>query len=192
MPIVGSALTTSIRAAGANMSLGADWLRLSSAVGSAVAVWSKIQTNVLMIGATTGAAGAGPVTGKFFMVPSPVPLIGSFAASGLVGVDGPQLARAIGTGIGTYYNLAAGYRGQATGAIGADVSKVTFANGAALRALLQARLAGAGIRGVDSVALAGAISTGVALMFATGGGTGVAAGAGGPAPSAGVSRSGLF
>lgn len=190
MPIVGSALTTAIRLRGAM--LGPDWLKVSAAVGSGVALWCRSQANVTLVGATAGAAGGGPVTGKFFMVPSSAPVLATVVASGLLGKDGRAVATAVGGGIGAYMNVAAGYRGQATGAIGADVSKVVFVRPGTLRAILRANFAAKGLRGVDGQKLASALATGIGIMFATGGGTGVATGPGGPAPSAGVTRSRLF
>ena len=191
MPILAPALTTAILTANPTM-VGPVWMQMATAVGIAVQTWALIPANVVLIGSVNGTVGAGAVTGKFFMVPAPLPVSLAVTSVGLVGPVAAQMALAVGTGVGITLNASGAYVGTATGAIGVDVSKVTFVNPAALTALITANFAAQGIVGPVSAQLAIGLGNGIAAMVATGGGTGVAAGAPGPSPGTGLSRSSLF
>ncbi len=167
-------------------------MSLASAVGQAVSVWTKIPTSVVLTGVVTGTVGGGVVTGKVFVAPSPLPLPATVLAAGFAGPSAPQVATAIGLGVSNSLNAIAGYRGTATGAIGADASKVIFADPISLTSLLVGSMASFGLTGPQAPLLASGIANGISTMLLTGVGTGVAAGAPGPSPGAGVSRSGLF
>lgn len=191
MPLAAPAITSAIL--GANPSLvGPAWVQTTTALGIAIQTWAVIPANVVLIGSVSGTVGGGAVTGKFFMNPAPLPVSGAMAAAGLVGPQSQQVALAVGTGVGTSFNASAGYVGTSVGAIGVDVSKVTFANPATLIALITSNFAAVGIAGPVAAQLAVGLGNGIAAMVATGGGTGVAAGAPGPSPGTGVTRSSLF
>ena len=114
------------------------------------------------------------------------------AGAGLVGVSAPQIATAVGVGIGNAYSATGQYIGTSTGAIGADISKVVFANPATLTPLLVSSLAVQGVVGPAAVQLCAGLAPGIASMFLTGFGTGVAAGPTGPSPGTGVSKSSVL
>ena len=192
MPISGTAITTSIIANGALSLRGPQFRRVAKVVGKSVATWIKLQTNVLILGSTNGAAGGGPVVGKLGFVPILPAMTAGFAASGLVGPSARKLAFAIAKGVSANLNITAGYRGQATGAIGADISKVVFANHPTLVAILRINMGSQMLFGISSTALCNGIATGVAAIVMTGFGTGVAAGPAGPVPMTGISRSKVF
>jgi hypothetical protein len=172
--------------------LGPLWFQTATAIGIAVNTWAIVPANVVLVGSVNGTIGAGAVTGKFLMSPAPTPVNGAVAAAGLVGPLAQQIATAVGVGIGVSFNGAAAYVGTSTGAIGVDISKVTFANPATLIALLTSNFAAQGIVGPLSSQLAVGLGNGIAAMVLTGGGTGVAAGAPGPSPGTGVTRSSLI
>ena len=193
MPIVGSAITSAIIAAGPTLK-GANWFQMAGAIGAAVAVWAKGPTNVTLVGTATGTVGAGQVIGKFFMVPSPLPVNLSVSAATLLGGEAQAIATAVGVGIATSINATAAYRGTSAGAgtPGVDASKVVFTNPATLATLLNARFRLVGLRGPDASLLASGLAPGIATMFLTGVGTGTVVGGGGPAPGVAVSKSSLF
>lgn len=191
MPLAAPAITSAIL--GANPSLvGPAWIQTATAIGIAVQAWAVIPVNVVLVGSVSGAVGGGAVTGKFLMSPAPLPVSAAVAGAGLVGTQAQQVALAVGVGVGTSFNASAAYIGTSVGAIGVDVSKVTFANPAALIALLTANFTAQGVAGPIAPQLAVGLGNGIAAMVATGGGTGVAAGAAGPSPGTGVTRSSLL
>ena len=192
MPISGTAITTSIIANGATSLNGPQFRKIAKVVGKSVATWIKLQTNVLIIGSTNGAAGGGPVTGKLFFVPVLPAMTAGFAASGLIGPSARKLSFAISKGVFSSLSATAGYRGQSTGAIGADICKVTFANYPTLFSILRANMGSQRLFGISASALCNAIATGIIALVMTGFGTGVAAGPAGPVPSTGISRSKVF
>lgn len=161
-------------------------------VANAVYRWMKIPGNVLIIGSTNGAAGSGQVLGKLFFPPTASTMRLGFTANGLLGPTAKTLATGIGMGLCVGLNTTAQYKGTSTGAIGADISKVVFANGATLLPLLKSNLQSVKVRGITSNLLCTAISAGVTGIILTGTGTGVSVGPAGPAPSTGISRSKIF
>lgn len=190
MPVSGSAITSAIIASAPTL-LGPSFRGIAKAVGKSVATWIKIRTNVLVVGSTTGAAGAGNVTGKLFFLPTPS-MNAAFSANGLLGVQAQPVATAIGTGILTSLNATAGYKGNSTGAIGADISKVVMANPATLVPILKANLGSQRLIGMTTSQLSSAIAAGTVGIVLTGTGTGVSVGGAGPAPSTGISSSKVF
>jgi len=191
MPIAAPAITSAILAANPSLQ-GPAWFQTATAIGIAVQAWAVTPTNVLLIGSVSGAVGGGAVTGKFFMVPAPLPVSAAVAGAGLLGLQASQVALAVGIGVSTSLNASAIYIGNSAGAIGVDISKVTFANPATLIALLTANMAAQGIVGPVAAQLAVGLGNGIAAMVATGTGTGAAVGAAGPSPGTGVSRSSLI
>lgn len=191
MPITAPSLTAAIIAAGPGLT-GPVWLQLAGAIGVAVAGWAVNPSNVVVMGAVVGVVGGGTVTGKLFVAPVPLPLNAAAAAAGLLGPLSPQMATAVGVGIGNALNASAAYQGSALGAIGADVSKVVSANPATLISALVQSFSAFQIRGPTAGTLAVGLGSGIATMFLTGTGTGFAVGAAGPSPGTGVSKSSLI
>jgi len=191
MAITGPAITSAILAAGPTLQ-GPLWAKFAIAIGNAISQWILIPGNVQLTGGVTGTIGGGAVVGKMFLNPSPLPVSTTMTLAGFLGYKAIPVSIAIGTGVGTSLNSSAGYRGIATGAIGADISKVTFVNPASLSALIVTNLAALDIRGPLVSPISIGIGSGVAAMVAMGIGTGVAVGAAGPSPGAGVSRSSPF
>lgn len=191
MPIAAPAISSAILAANPTLT-GPTWIQICTALGIAVQAWAVVPANVVLVGSVSGTVGAGIVNGKFFMQPVPLPVSAGVAGAGLLGPQAAQVGAAVGLGVSSALNASALYIGNSTGAIGADISKVTFANPATLIALIVSNFAAQNISGPVSAQLATGLGNGIATMVATGGGTGVAAGAAGPAPSTGVSRSSLL
>ena len=191
MPIAAPVITSAILAANPSL-FGPSWISTATAVGIAVQTWAVIPANIVLVGSVSGAVGGGAVTGKFLMSPAPLPVSAAVAGVGLVGTDAQQVALAVGVGVGTSFNASAIYIGTSLGAIGVDISKVTFANPVTLIALLTANFAALGNVGPVSAQLAVGLGNGIAAMVATGGGIGVASGVPGPAPGTGVTRSSLL
>lgn len=191
MPIAAPAITAAILTAGPNLK-GPEFAQIARAVGVSVQAWAVNPLNVVLVGAVAGTLGGGTVLGKFAMPPAPLPATAAMAAAGLLGPLGPQVATAVGLGVAAALNASAGYKGTSTGAIGADVSKVTLANPIPLIALLSANFTSIGLAGPVAAQLAVALGNGIAAMVLQGGGLGVAAGAPSPSPGTGVSKSGLF
>ena len=191
MPITAPAITSAIVAAGPGLT-GPTWLQLATAIGIAVAKWATSPTDVVLAGVTIGAVGGGNVTGKLYLPPVPLPISASVAAAGLLGPLAPQVATAVGVGVGTALSASAGYTGVSVGAIGADVSKIVSANPATLIAGLTAAFAALNIKGPTASSLAIGLGSGIAAMFLTGTGVGVSVGGAGPSPGTGSSKSSLF
>lgn len=191
MPIVASTITSAILIAGPTLR-GSVWAQLAAGIGFAVQAWAVVPSNIVLVGFVSGVVGGGSVTGKFSMSPAPLPVGAAVAAAGLVGPSATEVAAAVGLGVGAALNASATYAGTATGAIGADVSRVITVNPATLITLLVSSFAAQGIVGPLAGQLATGLGNGIATMILTGGGTGVAVGAAGPSPGTGVSRSGLI
>jgi hypothetical protein len=191
MAVTPSAVTAAIIAASPALK-GPAWFQTATGIGIGVVAWTVNPINVILVGSVNGTLGGGVVNGKFILPPVPAPVVASVAAGGLIGLSAPQIGTAVGTGIGTAYSASGQYIGTSVGAIGADISKVVFANPATLTPLLIAGLAAQGIIGPAALQLAAALSPGIAAMFLTGFGTGVAAGPTGPSPGTGVSKSSII
>jgi hypothetical protein len=189
MPVTPSAVTGAIIAAGPTLK-GPDWIRLASVLGIATTTWIQSPSNLAMQGVTVGAIGAGAVSGKFLMAPVPIIVPGVAASAGLLGFISPQMASAVGMGVGISFNASANYFGASAGVgAGTDISKVVFSNPATLAALIVAVGAAQGMVGFDLPRLAGAYGSGIASLFLTGTGAGAVAGPAGPLPSGGTSIS---
>lgn len=192
MPITGPAITASILAAGPTLK-GPVWPRIALMVGTAVGAWAQLPSNLSLQGVTTGVAGAGVVTGKFSVIPAPLPVPAAFASTGFQGFDVPVLTSAIGLGVANAFNALAAYQGASAGVgTGADVSKVIVSNGPSLILLLNAVAGSQGLVGYDMPRLSSALGSGIATLLATGTGVGVVTGPAGPAPAVGTSFSRVF
>lgn len=192
MPVTGIIIANAIYANGLRSFSGSQYRVLCDAIGTSIASWIKLQANVVVVGSTNGAAGGGTVTGKLAFVPVIPAMSAAFTANTLVGPSAKKLAFAISKGVQSSLTASAEYRGQSTGAIGADISKVVFANPATLIPILKSNMGAKRLLGLSTTLLASAIATGVVAIVMTGTGTGVAAGPAGPAPSTGISRSKVF
>ena len=188
MPVAPPVVTAAILAAGPALK-GPSFVRLAAGIGIGVVSWTAIPGNVVYTGVTTGTLGAGAVLGKVVIPPVPLPVVGSLAGAGMLGFTAPQIGTAVGVGIATSYTATATYVGASVGAIGADVSKITFANPATLIPLLVAGFASQGMVGPTALRMAGALGPGIAGLFMLGAGTGVATGAGSPSFGVGTSIS---
>ena len=191
MAVTPQAVTAAIIAASPALK-GPAWFQTCVGIGIGVVAWSAVPINVVMAGSVNGTLGGGAVTGKFVLPVVPAPVVASVAGAGMIGLNAPQVGTAVGTGIATAYSASGQYIGTSVGAIGADVSKVVFANPATLTPALVAGFAAQGLIGPAALQLAAALSPGIATMFLTGFGTGVAAGPTGPSPGTGVSRSSII
>lgn len=189
MPVVGPAITAAIIAAGPELK-GPDFIRLAAVVGTATAAWAIVPGNVVLTGVTTGAVGAGQTFGKLTVVPVPLPVNFAMLATGLLGVNGASVGRAVGVGVATALNASAAYQGVAVGVgVGADVSKVTFANPASLIGLITATASSSGMVGPTMPQLSTALGIGISGILLTGFGVGSVTGGAGPAPAVGTSLS---
>ena len=191
MAVTAPAVTAAIIAAGPLLK-GPVWFRLATAIGVGVTAWSVVPVNVVMAGTTTGTVGSGVVNGKFLLPPVPLPVTSAFFTMGLIGPFAPQVAAAVGLGIGTAYSATGQYVGQSVGAVGPDVSKVTVVNQPALIASLNGAMAAQRFFGPVSKRVSVDLGAGIASMFLTGFGAGLSAGPTGPAPGTGVSKSSVY
>lgn len=191
MAVAPPAVAAAIFAAAPSLK-GAAWFQLCTGISIGVVSWAVVPANVVLVGSVNGTVGGGVVTGKFILPPVPLPVVGSVAGVGLVGISAPQIAAAVGLGVGNAYSATGQYVGTATGAIGVDVSKVVFANPATLAPLLISSLAAQGVAGPAAVQLCTGLAPGIASLFLTGFGSGVAGGAPGPAPGTGISKSSVL
>jgi len=194
MAVTPQAVTAAIIAASPTLK-GPAWLQACTGIGIGVVAWSIVPSNVVLVGSVNGTTGAGAVTGTFKIPPplpgTPPPVVVSVAAAGLVGLNASQVGSAVQGGITTAYSAAGQYIGTSTGAIGADISKVVFANPATLTPALVSGMGSIGLVGPAALQLAAALAPGIATMFLTGVGVGTAAGPTGPAPGTGVSKSSI-
>jgi len=172
---------------------GPAWFQMCAGIGIGVVAWSANPANVILAGSVNGTLGSGIVNGKFILPPIPLPVVVALSGVGLVGASASQVAAAVGIGVGTAYSATGQYIGTSVGVgVGADVSKVIFANPATLQPLLIGGMASQGITGAAAIQLASGLAVGIAAMFLTGFGTGVAAGPTGPLPGTGVSKSSVI
>jgi hypothetical protein len=191
MPVNAASIALQIVAAGPKPG-GPAFVQLASAVGVGVTAWVAAG-GVRVAGVSAGSLGVGTVTGKYVVVPSPLPVAAVVAASGIVGVTAPAVAAAVGIGIGTSMNTDAAYVGVCGGVgLGSDQVVAVYADVATLAASLSAAMAGSGIVGPTMPAVAAALAGGIAALVSTGTGTGaVSPQSVGPAPAVAASTSRL-
>lgn len=162
---------------------------LASAIGTAIGSWANVPSNISLVGVTTGTAGIGAITGKLTLAPNSVFYETSFSANGLNGVVKQSLCLSLSNAVATAFSTAI-YVGQSYGVgVGADTTKVVFANGSSLVSILNSTFASHTLLGVNSRVLATAISTGVVAHLATCIGNGAVVGSPSPVPSVGTSNS---
>lgn len=188
-PLIYTDLVT-LRASAPLPMLGFSFDQLAWAIAYGVAAWAP---QVQLAGLAVGTAGAGTlnvVTTKVIVPPNPPLVIGSLSSAGLVG----PLALSLGTIVGQAIPKTMLTYGQYTGAAvgvgnGADASKVVFANGPALTAILQPLLNSFVGPGPASLFMAQGLGTGIAALMLTGTGTGTVVGPPSPAPATGPTTS---
>jgi hypothetical protein len=190
MPLTPAAIQNAIQAAAPDLK-GTVWLQLTAALGIAIATWALTPANVVVLGVSSGAIGTGTVIGKLFVAPQPLPVTTASAAAGLLGVQAPLVARAVGFGVAAAFNASASYQGISAGVgVGADTVASVQANPAALTNLIMQVAGGSGLQGVRMPEIASALGTGIATLLSTSTtGFGVVTGPAGPLPSGGTSIS---
>lgn len=191
MPVNPANIAAQIVAAGPKPG-GPAFAQFALAVGNGVSAWVAAG-GVTLVGTAAGAAGVGAVTGKYAVLPSPLPVAAGLTAGGVVGLTAPAIATAVGIGVGTALNTDATYVGACGGvALGTDQVITVQANAATLTAALASAMAGAGMVGPTVPQLASALAVGIAGLVMTGTGTGVvASAAAGPIPAVSASTSRL-
>jgi len=193
MPVTSAALLPALTTAGTAAGLnGPVWLKIAGAVALSVEQW-VLQGGVVLTGVTTGTAGGGTVIGtSLFFLPQPLPVNAALSAVGLLGPTGQQVGAAVGLGVANGLNVSAGYAGVSIGVgAGTDLSKVTYADPAALTSLLVANLAAVGIVGQTGTRLAGGLGSGLSTLALTGASLvpGIVTGVPSPLPAVGNSSS---
>jgi len=192
MPVSAVGLGQLLLASAPDMT-GRKWLGLASIIARSTAMWSRLRTNLMLQGVTSGASGSGVVTGKLVVPANPALVSGIFSSYGLLGPTALPLARAVGVAVPSEFTTKGIYLGESFGVgSGTDVSKVTIANGPALVALIQGNMAGQGWSGMQMGQVSGALGTAIAALLLTGAGTGGVAGSAGPSPASGTSVSGVL
>ena len=189
MPIT----TTLIASLNANFQsvtlVGVNSTVLATAIGTAIGTWSKIPSSITLVGATSGTAGVGAVSGKLTLAPNPTFYESAFVSVGLVGLTKTPLCVALSNAVATTFSTAL-YMGVSSGVgLGADTTKVVFVDGASLVSILNSTFASYAIVGVNSSVLASAISIGVVAHLATCFGTGAVSGPPSPSVAIGISNS---
>jgi len=191
MPVNPANIAAQIVAAGPKPG-GPAFAQFALAVANGVSAWVAAG-GVVLVGVAAGAAGFGTVTGKYVVVPNPLPVATGLTAGAVVGVTAPAIAVAVGVGVGTALNTDATYVGACGGvAVGKEEVIRVVADPATLTAALASAMAGAGMVGPTVPQLAAALATGIAGLVMTGTGTGVVAStAAGPIPTVSASTSRL-
>jgi len=180
----------SFRAAGAFPFGGPNFDQLAWALAAAMVQWGP---TVVLNGVAVGTAGAGTInvpTTRIFLVPNPPLIISGLASSGMVG----PLSAALGTVVGQAIAKTISSYGQYTGGVvgvgvGADVSKVTVANPAALYPLLLTQMNVSLGFGPATAMMAQGLATGIASLLLTATGAGTVVGSPSTAPASGASTS---
>ena len=193
MAVASAAITGSILAiANASFPGTKNMPLIATAVGNAMLSWLPIFFNVLNQGVTVGVAGSGTVNGKMFFVPNGA-TIGTLQAAGINGINATGIGTSVENGTAAILNSSAQYTGSSIGVgVGADVSKVSFANSATLIGILIGNLQAAGINGTLASQLGTGLGNGLATLVATGYGFGGVVGSPSPIPAAGTSISVVF
>lgn len=191
MPVLAPNIAAQIIAAGPKPG-GPALVQLASAVGAGVAAWVAAN-GVVLAGVSSGLVGVGAVTGKYVVVPNPLPVSAAMAAAGVVGVTSPTIAVAVGVGVGTALNIDATYVGVCGGvSVGSDQVLTVYADIPTLTAALASAMAATGMVGPTVPQVAAALATGIAGLVMTGSGTGVVSSAvAGPVPAVAASTSRL-
>lgn len=194
MAVVSTAITGAILAAGQARFPGSQNLpRVASAVGRSVPLWLPFLANVTVQGVTVGVAGAGTVNGKLFVSGGAGLVAAALQQAGMVGTSSVGLGLAVGTGVASVLNATAQYTGISAGVgVGADTSKVSFANASSLIAILLPNLQAAGVRGPQGPQLALGLGRGIAQLVQTGFGFGGVVGSPSPVPAVSTSINTVF
>lgn len=184
-----TAALESSRAAGVFPFLGPTFSQIALAIGSSVSAWAVGQSqNVALVGAVTGAAGAGVInapTTRIIVPPDPASVLAGLTSAGVIGPTASSLASVVAVGISSAFGTVGQYQGVSAGvAAGADASKITVANPATLSAIMVPAFAGIVGPGPTSPQIATGLSLGIATLLLTGTGFGaVTPSPGAPPPS---------
>jgi hypothetical protein len=191
MPVIAPNIAAQVIAAGPKPG-GPTLVQLATAVGAGVSAWVAAN-GVVLAGVSSGLVGAGAVTGKYAVVPNPLPVSAAMAAAGVVGVTAPTIAVAVGVGVGTALNIDATYVGACGGvSVGTDQIVTVYADVPTLTAALATAMASVGMVGPTVPQMAAALAAGIAGLVMTGTGTGVvSSAAAGPVPAVSASTSRL-
>jgi len=168
--------------------------KLALGIGIAVQTWGVgNQSNLGLIGATTGTVGAGiinPVTTKLVVPPAMPVVLLALIGAGMVGPLTQPLAAIVALGISQSFTISAQYAGPSAGVgLGADVSKITTSNGSTLITALMNALTATSGSGSGLSIMATGLGNGIANLLMLGAGIGSVNGPPAPAPGAGTSKS---
>lgn len=188
MPIIGPQLAANIRACSANTGVG--WFMLTEGIGMGVQNWINANpVNMMLVGSTNGAAGAGMVSGKLYCPPAPPLIIGACTGAGMTGVMSSALATSVAIGLSNTINQTGFYMGPSAGVSGgADASKALISNAGTLIPMILGGMSAYGMTGVTLPMLAAGIGNGIALNLALVFGTGIVSPVA-PAPAAATGAS---
>lgn len=166
-----STITQQILLAGETVQ-GPTIASLAGAIGDGVAAWIA-GGGVQLTGASAGAAGVGTILGRYYILPTPLPIIEGFTSIQVVGVNAGRLGAAIGLGLCAALNLEATYVGTASG-VGSGVDTIQSVTGSApaLAIALSASFEGRGIMGATASQVKFGLVNGIAAMVSLGRGTG--------------------
>lgn len=164
--------------------------QLAWAIANGVVQWAP---SVQFTGTAVGTAGVGAInvpTTRVVVVPNPPLAIAGMAAGGLVGPLGVALGTVVGQAIPKTLTTFGQYTGGVAGVgVGADVSKVTMANGPALTGILIPLLTGLLGPGPAGPQMAAGLGQAIANLVLTGTGAGSVVGPPSPSSASGVSQS---
>lgn len=189
MAINGLIVTSAVLGEGQGTFPGSQQLPLiASAVGTAVATWMRLPSNVVLQGVTVGVVGSGVVNGKLFVAGGAVLVVAALQEAGVAGPTSVGLGKVVGAGVVTAITSSAQYIGTSVGvSVGSDTSKVVFANALTLVTSLYGNLLARGMSGSVTPLLAKGLGNGISSLVATGYGLGGVSGA--PSPTAGLGTS---
>ena len=170
----------STRLAGAFPFGGVTYDKLAQGVAQGICQWGVSNpANLKLTGIATGSAGAG----KILAAASKIVVVSSGAVAAALkgaGMNGPlsqSLGTAVETGIVQAFSTQAQYSGTSpTVAVGADVAKVSVANGPSLVGMLKQTLAASMGVGPAYGMMATGLGIGIAALLLTGTGTGTVTG----------------
>lgn len=169
---------------------GVPFDQLAWAIATGVVQWAP---SVQLLGVSVGTAGVGTLnvpTTKVLVAPNPPLAIAGLGSAGLLGPLGLALGTVVGQAIPKSISSYGQYSGGVAGVgIGADASKVIFADGSALSALLLPLLIAFMGPGSAAPQMARGLGTAISKLVLTGTGVGSVVGSPSPVGASGVSKS---
>ena len=180
----------SFRASGSFPFGGPNFDQLAWAISSAMVQWGP---TVVLNGIAVGTAGVGTLnvpTTKILVVPNPPLLISGLVSAGMVGPLSASLGTVVAQALAKTISSYGQYTGSVVGVgVGADVSKVTVANPAALYPILLTQMNMSLGIGPALAMMAQGLATGIASLLLTATGAGTVIGSPSTAPATGASTS---